>query len=72
LLEHDLLWDLELIYGIRRSHDNFGLGYVKDSTLSNSKPKKSPTLKEKQPKNIFAKNVKPSIDRNSKPNNHAY
>jgi hypothetical protein len=64
--------DIELVYGTRRSHDKSGLGYVKDSILSNSKPKKSPTLKRKQPKNIFAKNVKPSIDRNGKPNNHAY
>jgi hypothetical protein len=64
--------DLELIYGTRRSHDMSGLRYVKDFTLSNSKPKKSPTLKGKQPKNVFAKNVKPSIGRNGKPNNHAY
>jgi hypothetical protein len=64
--------DLELVYGTRHSHDKSGLGYVKDSTLSNSKPKKSPTLKGKQPKNIFTKNVKPSIDRNGKPNNYAY
>jgi hypothetical protein len=41
--------DLELIYGIRHSHDKSGLEYVKDSTLSNSKPKKSPILKGKQP-----------------------
>jgi hypothetical protein len=64
--------DLELIYGTRRSHDKSDLGYVKDSTLSNSKPKKSPRLKGKQSKNIFTKNVKSSIDRNDKPNNHAY
>jgi hypothetical protein len=64
--------DLELVYGTRYSHDKSGLEYVKDSSLSNSKPKKSPTLKGKQPKNIFAKNVKPSIDRNSKSNNHTY
>jgi hypothetical protein len=64
--------DLELIYGTRRSHDKSGLGYVNDSTLSNSKPKKSPTLKGKQSKNVFAKNIKPSIGRNGKPNNYAY
>jgi hypothetical protein len=45
--------DLELIYGTKCSHDKSDLGYVKDSTLSNSKPKNSLTLKWKQPKNIF-------------------
>jgi hypothetical protein len=64
--------DLELVYGTRRAHDKFDIGYVEDSCLSNSKPKKSTTLKGKQPKNIFAKNIKPSVDRNGKPNNHAY
>jgi hypothetical protein len=64
--------DLELVYGIRRSHDKSSLAYVKDLSLSNSKPKKNATLKVKQPKNIFAKNVKPSIDRNDKLNNHSY
>jgi hypothetical protein len=64
--------DLELIYGTRYFHDKSGLGYVKHPILSNSKPKKSPTLKGKQPNNIFTKNVKPNMGRNSKPNNHAY
>jgi hypothetical protein len=64
--------DLELVYGTRRSQYKSGLGYVKDSFLLNSKPKKGPTLKGKQPKNIFTKNVKLSIDRNGKSNNHAY
>jgi hypothetical protein len=64
--------NLELIYGTRRSHDKSGLGYVKDLTLSNSKPKNSPTLKGKQTNNVFAKNVKPSVGKNDKPNNHAY
>jgi hypothetical protein len=64
--------NLELIYGTRRFHDKSGLGYVKDLTLSNSKPKKNPTLKGKQSNNAFAKNVKPNIGKNGKPNNHAY
>jgi hypothetical protein len=64
--------DLELIYETRRSHDKFSLEYVKYLTLSNSKPKKSPTLKGKQHNNIFATNVKHSIGRNGKPNNHDY
>jgi hypothetical protein len=50
--------DLEVIYGTKRSHDKSGLGYVKDLTLSNSKPKKSHTLKGKQPNNVFVKNIK--------------
>jgi hypothetical protein len=58
--------DLELIYGTKRFYDKSGLGYVKNPTLSNYKPKKSPTLKEKQPNNIFAKNIKPNIGRNGK------
>jgi hypothetical protein len=33
--------DLELVYGTRRSHDKSSLWYVKDSSLSNSKPKKT-------------------------------
>jgi hypothetical protein len=64
--------DLKLVYGIRRPHDKSDIGYVKDSSLSNFKPKKSSTLKEKQPKNIFAKNVKSSLDINDKLNNQAY
>jgi hypothetical protein len=64
--------DPELIYGTRRSHDKSDIGYVKDLILSISKPKKSSKLKGKQPNNIFAKNVKYSIGRNGKPNNHAY
>jgi hypothetical protein len=39
--------DLELIYGTRYFHDKSDLGYVKDPILSNSKSKKSPTLKWK-------------------------
>jgi hypothetical protein len=64
--------DLELVYGIRRPHDKSDIGYVKDLSLSNFKPKKSLTLKRKQPKNIFIKNVKPNLDKNGKSNNHAY
>jgi hypothetical protein len=64
--------DLELIYGTRRFHDKSGLEYVKDPILSNFKPKNNSTLKGKQPNNAFAKNVKPNIGRNDKPNNHAY
>jgi hypothetical protein len=64
--------DLELVYGTRRSHDNSGVGFIKDSSLSNSKPRKSPTLKWKQSKNIFVQNGKPRMDKNGKPNNHAY
>jgi hypothetical protein len=64
--------NLELVYGARRPHDKSGVGYVKDSFLSNSKPKKSLTSKEKQPKNIFVKNIKHRMDRNDKPNNHVY
>jgi hypothetical protein len=64
--------DLELVYGTRRPHDKSDIGYIKDSSLSNFKPKKSHTLKGKQPKNIFAKNVKPSLDRNGKLNNRVY
>jgi hypothetical protein len=64
--------DLELVYGTRRPHDKSSVGYVKDSYLSNFKPKKSHILKGKQPKNIFVKNGKPKMDRNGKPNNHAY
>jgi hypothetical protein len=29
-------------------------------------------LKGKQPQNVFIKNIKPRVDRNGKPNNHAY
>jgi hypothetical protein len=29
-------------------------------------------LKEKQPKYIFIKNVKPRVDKNDRPNNHIY
>jgi hypothetical protein len=64
--------NLELVYETRHPHDKSGIGYVKDPYLSNFKPKKRPTLKWKQLQNIFVKNVKPSMDRNDKPNNHAY
>jgi hypothetical protein len=64
--------DLEHIYGTRRPHDKSRIGYVKDSSLSNFKSKKSSTLKGKQPKTTFVKNDKSSIDRNGKSNNHVY
>jgi hypothetical protein len=64
--------NLELVYGTRRPHDKSGVGYVKDSSLTNSKPKNSLTLKGKPPKNIFVKNIKSRMDRNDKPNNHTY
>jgi hypothetical protein len=54
----------------RHPHDKSGVGFVKKSYLSNFKPKKSLTLKGKQPKNIFVKNIKLMIDRNDKSNNH--
>jgi hypothetical protein len=39
--------NLELVDGIRRPHDKSDVEYVKDSFLSNFKPKKSLTLKGK-------------------------
>jgi hypothetical protein len=64
--------DLELVYGTTLPHDKSSIEFIKDSSLSNSKPRKSPILKVKQLKNIFVKNVKSRVDKNGKPNNQTY